>query len=60
MSHVETLSSESVAKAYCYPFGHISHGGVPRRILGSGGGEQRTAEVLPIVVTAVEFLTEIS
>ena len=36
ISHGETLSSESVAKAYGCPFELISHGGIPHRVLGNG------------------------
>jgi len=36
ISHGETLSSESVARAYGCPFELVSHGGIPHRILGKG------------------------
>jgi len=36
ISHGETLSSESVAKAYGCPFELVSHGGIPHRVLGKG------------------------
>jgi len=38
ISHGDTLSSESVAKAYGCPFELISHGGIPHRVLGNGRG----------------------
>ncbi|NOQ22963.1 MAG: ATP-binding cassette domain-containing protein [Candidatus Aegiribacteria sp.] len=41
ISHGETLSSESVAKAYGCPFELISHGGIPHRVLGSGKESKR-------------------
>ena len=40
ISHGETLSSESVAKAYGCPFELISHGGIPHRVLGNGKGSK--------------------
>jgi zinc transport system ATP-binding protein len=38
VSHGETISSESVARAYGCPFELISHGGVPHRVLGRSQG----------------------
>lgn len=40
VSHGETISSESVARAYGCPFDLISHGGVPHRVLGRTGGRE--------------------
>jgi zinc transport system ATP-binding protein len=40
MSHGETLTAESVAKAYGCPFELISHGGVPHRVLGDAKGSK--------------------
>lgn len=40
ISHGDTLSSESVAKAYGCPFELISHGGVPHRVLGNEKGSK--------------------
>lgn len=40
MSHGDTISSESVSRAYGCPFELISHGGVPHRILGRQAKDQ--------------------
>ena len=39
ISHGDTISSESVARAYGCPFELISHGGVPHRVLGRSDGK---------------------
>ncbi len=37
ISHGDTITSESVARAYGCPFELISHGGIPHRVLGRSG-----------------------
>lgn len=39
ISHGDTITSETVSRAYGCPFELISHGGVPHRILGKSGKE---------------------